>query len=166
MENTKIKKFYKRKSKDAQEILVKIIEDSLLCLYNQEIIKDKTLNRVISFYFLLIDYEYEHMIEFDDFEIEEKKLLYKIIIDGIVSVYVDNEYLEYSDIGTKYKQKIIQELLSFFKYLTRFSEDKVFAIYTREVKKYRMRGFNWDNTHTSILKATKTIVVRIKGRKN
>lgn len=145
MENTKIKKFYKRKSKDAQEILVKIIEDSLLCLYNQEIIKDKTLNRVISFYFLLIDYEYEHMIEFDDFEIEEKKLLYKIIIDGIVSVYVDNEYLEYSDIGTKYKQKIIQELLSFFKYLTKFSEEKVFMIYTREVKKYRMKGFNWDS---------------------
>lgn len=145
MENTKIKKFYKRKSKDAQEILVKIIEDSLLCLYNQEIIKDKTLNRVISFYFLLIDYEYEHMIEFDDLEIEEKKLLYKIIIDGIVSVYVDNEYLEYSDIGTKYKQKIIQELLSFFKYLTKFSEEKVFMIYTREVKKYRMKGFNWDS---------------------
>lgn len=145
MENTKIKKIYKRKSKDAQEILVKIIEDSLLCLYNQEIIKDKTLNRVISFYFLLIDYEYEHMIEFDDLEIEEKKLLYKIIIDGIVSVYVDNEYLEYSDIGTKYKQKIIQELLSFFKYLTKFSEEKVFMIYTREVKKYRMKGFNWDS---------------------
>lgn len=145
MENTKIKRFYKRKSKDAQEILVKIIEDSLLCLYNQEIIKDKTLNRVISFYFLLIDYEYEHMIEFDDFEIEEKKLLYKIIIDGIVSVYVDNEYLEYSDIGTKYKQKIIQELLSFFKYLTKFSEEKAFMIYTREVKKYRMKGFNWDS---------------------
>lgn len=145
MENTKIKKFYKRKSKDAQNIIIKILEDSLLCLYNQDVIKDKTLNRVISFYFLLIDYEYEHMIEFDDLEIEEKKLLYKIIIDGIVSVYVDNEYLEYSDIRTKYKQKIIQELLSFFKYLTKFSEEKVFMIYTREVKKYRMKGFNWDS---------------------
>lgn len=145
MENTKIKKFYKRKSKDAQNIIIKILEDSLLCLYNQDVIKDKTLNRVISFYFLLIDYEYENMIEFDDLEIEEKKLLYKIIIDGIASVYVDNEYLEYSDIGTKYKQKIIQELLSFFKYLTKFSEEKVFMIYTREVKKYRMKGFNWDS---------------------
>lgn len=145
MQNLNIKKYFSRKSKDAQNIIIKILEDSLLCLYNQEIIKDKTLNRVISFYFLLIDYEYEHMIEFDDFEIEEKKLLYKIIIDGIVSVYVDNEYLEYSDIGTKYKQKIIQELLSFFKYLTKFSEEKVFMIYTREVKKYRMKGFNWDS---------------------
>ena len=145
MENTKIKKYYERKSKVVQDILVKIIEDSLLCLYNQEVIKDKTLSRVISFYFLLIDHEYEHMIEFDDLEIEEKKLLYKLIIDGIVSIYVDNEYLEYSDRGTKYKQKIIQELLSFFKYLTRFSEEKVFMIYTREVKKYRMKGFCWDN---------------------
>ena len=145
MQNINIKKYFSKKSKDVQEILIKIIEDSLLCLYNQELIKDKTLSRVISFYFLLIDHEYEHMIEFDELEIEEKKLLYKIIIDGIVSVYVDNEYLEYSDRGTKYKQKIIQELLSFFKYLTKFSEEKVFMIYTRQVKKYRMKGFCWDN---------------------
>lgn len=145
MQNINIKKYFGRKSKDVQDILIKIIEDSLLCLYNQELIKDKTLSRVISFYFLLIDHEYEHMIEFDDLEIEEKKLLYKIIIDGIVSVYVDNEYLEYSDRGTKYKQKIIQELLSFFKYLTKFSEEKVFMIYTRQVKKYRMKGFCWYN---------------------
>ena len=145
MQNINIKKYFGRKSKDVQEILIKIIEDSLLCLYNQEVIKDKTLSRVISFYFLLIDHEYEHMIEFDDLEIEEKKLLYKLIIDGIVSIYVDNEYLEYSDRGTKYKQRIIQELLSFFKYLTRLSEEKVFMIYTREVKKYRVKGFCWDN---------------------
>lgn len=145
MENRKIKNYFSRKPECVQEILVKIIEDSLLCLYNQELIKDKTLSRVISFYFLLINQEYEHMVEFDEFNIEEKKLLYRIIIEGIVSIYVDNEYLEYSDRGTKYKQKIIQELLSFFKYLTRFSEEKVFMIYTKEVKKYRMKGFCWDN---------------------
>ena len=145
MQNINIKKYFGRKSKDVQEILIKIIEDSLLCLYNQEVIKDKTLSRVISFYFLLINQEYEHMVEFDEFNIEEKKLLYRIIIEGIVSIYVDNEYLEYSDRGTKYKQKIIQELLAFFKYLTRFSEEKVFMIYTKEVKKYRMKGFCWDN---------------------
>ena len=145
MQNINIKKYFGRKSKDVQEILIKIIEDSLLCLYNQEVIKDKTLSRVISFYFLLINQEYEHMVEFDEFNIEEKKLLYRIIIEGIVSIYVDNEYLEYSDRGTKYKQKIIQELLSFFKYLTRFSEEKVFMIYTKEVKKYRMKGFCLDN---------------------
>ena len=69
MENTKIKKYYERKPKAVQDILVKIIEDSLLCLYNQELIKDKTLSRVISFYFLLINQEYEHMVEFDDFNI-------------------------------------------------------------------------------------------------
>lgn len=145
MENAKIKKFFGRKSKDAQEILIKIIEDSLLCLYNQEVIKDKTLSRVISFYFLLINREYEHMLEFNEFTLEEKKLLYKIIIEGISSVYVDNEYLEYSDRGTKYKQMIIQELLSFFSYITRFNKDKVFTLYTKEVKKYRLKGFNWDN---------------------
>lgn len=145
MENIKIKKFFNKKNKDAQRILIKIIEDSLLCLYNQELIKDKTLSRVISFYFLLINHNYEHMIEFDNFSIEEKKLLYRIIIEGIVSVYVDNEYLEYSDRGTKYKQIIIEELLSFFKYLTKFSKEKVFTLYTKEVKKYRMKGFRWDN---------------------
>lgn len=145
MENAKIKKVFERKSKEAQEIIIKIIEDSLLCLYNQELIKDKTLSRVISFYFLLINREYKHMLEFDEFTAEEKTMLYKIIMEGIVSVYVDNEYLEYSDIGTKYKQRIIQELLSFFRYITKFSNDKVFLIYTKEVKKYRLKGFNWDN---------------------
>lgn len=68
-----------------------------------------------------------------------------IILDGVVSIYVDNEYLDYSDIGTKYKQKIIQELLSFFKYITKLSNEKVFALYVREVKKYRRKNFNWDN---------------------
>ena len=85
------------------------------------------------------------MLEFDEFSAEEKTMLYKIIMEGIVSVYVDNEYLEYSDIGTKYKQRIIQELLSFFRYITKFSNDKVFLIYTKEVKRYRLKGFNWDN---------------------
>lgn len=145
LQNINIKKYFKRKSKDVQDIIIKIIEDSLLCLYNQELIEYKTLKRVISFYFLLIDYNYEYMIEFDDLTIQEKKLLYQIIIEGIVSVYVDNEYLEYSDRRTKYKQNIIQELLSFFKYLTRFSNEKVFMIYSREVKKYRMKGFSWDS---------------------
>ena len=143
MQNINIKKYFKRKSKDVQDIIIKIIEDSLLCLYNQELIEYKTLKRVISFYFLLIDYNYEYMIEFDDLTIQEKKLLYQIIIEGIVSV--DSEYLEYSDRRTKYKQNIIQDLLSFFKYLTRFSNEKVFMIYSREVKKYRTKGFSWDS---------------------
>ena len=95
---------------------------------------------------LFINYNTKTAIkEFDEFSIYEKKVLYSILIDGIASIYVDNEYLEYSDIGTKYKQKIIQELLSFFKYLTKFSKEKVFMIYTKEVKKYRMKEFNWDN---------------------
>ena len=145
LQNLNIRKYFERKSKDVQVILIKIIEDSLLCLYNQELIEDKTLQRVISFYFLLTDYKYRNMVEFDDLTIQEKKLLYQIIIEGIVSVYVDNEYLEYSDRGTKYKQTIIQELLSFFKYLTKFSKEKVFMIYSREVRKYRMKGFSWDN---------------------
>lgn len=58
LQNLNIRKYFKRKSKDVQDILIKIIEDSLLCLYNQELIEDKTLHRVISFYFLLINYDY------------------------------------------------------------------------------------------------------------
>lgn len=108
---------------------------------------DKEVVKSISSLLLLcINYNTKTAIkEFDEFSIYEKKVLYSILIDGIASIYVDNEYLEYSDIGTKYKQKIIQELLSFFKYLTKFSKEKVFMIYTREVKKYRMKEFNWDS---------------------
>ena len=145
IENTKVKNFFDKKSKGAQDIIVKIIEDSLLCLYNQEKIKDETLNRVISFYFLLIEHQYDRMIEFDDFTVDEKKIIFQILIEGIASVYVDNEYLEYSDSGTKYKQVIIEELLSFFRYITKFSKEKVFKIYYDEVQKYRRLSFSWDD---------------------
>ena len=145
MKNINIKKYFKSKSRDAQKIIIKIMEDSLLCLYNQELIQYETLKRIISLYFLLINYDYKYMIEYEDFSIKEKRIMNRILIEGIVSVYVDNEYLDYSDRGTKYKQKIIQELLSFFKYLTKFSNEKIFNIYAREVKKYRMKGFYWDN---------------------
>lgn len=129
----------------SKEIIIKIIEDGLLYIHEQKLIQDDTLNRIVSFYFLLIEYEYNAMIEFDDFDIKEKKILYDVIIDGIASIYVDNEYLDYSDIGTKYKERIIQQLLSFFKYITKFSKDKVFFIYSKRVKKYRRKGLNWDN---------------------
>lgn len=114
MENIKIKRYFDKKNENTQRILINILEDSLLCLYNQELIEDVTLNRVISFYFLLREYKYDKMIEFEEFSIEEKKIIFKMIMEGIASVYVDNEYLESSDRGTKYKQIIIGELLSFF----------------------------------------------------
>lgn len=45
------------------------------------------------------------MVEFDDLNIKEKKLIYKIVLDGVASMYVDNEYLQFSDVGTKYKKR-------------------------------------------------------------
>ena len=85
------------------------------------------------------------MIEFEEFSVEEKKIIFKMIMEGIASVYVDNEYLESSDSGTKYKQIIIGELLSFFRYITKCSKEKVFDLYVKEVQKYRKKGFTWDN---------------------
>ncbi|MGM9534424.1 MAG: hypothetical protein ACI3VR_04195, partial [Intestinibacter sp.] len=118
----------------------------LIYLHDFEVEDKKVIKSISSLLLLFINHNTKTKIkEFDEFSIYEKKVLYSIIIDGIASIYVDNEYLNYSDIGTKYKQKIIQELLSFFKYLTRFSKEKVFMIYTKEVKKYRMKGFSWDN---------------------
>lgn len=145
MENIKIKRYFDKKNENTQRILINILEDSLLCLYNQELIEDVTLNRVISFYFLLREYKYDKMIEFEEFSVEEKKIIFKMIMEGIASVYVDNEYLESSDKGTKYKQIIIGELLSFFRYITKCSKEKVFDLYVKEVQKYRKKGFTWDN---------------------
>ena len=145
MENIKIKRYFDKKNENTQRILINILEDSLLCLYNQELIEDVTLNRVISFYFLLREYKYDKMIEFEEFSVEEKKIIFKMIMEGIASVYVDNEYLESSDSGTKYKQIIIGELLSFFRYITKCSKEKVFDLYVKEVQKYRKKGFTWDN---------------------
>lgn len=146
MENTKIKNYFNKMSKESQLILVNMLSDNLVYLHDFNVVDKKVIRSISSLIILLIDYKTKTWIkEFDDFDICEKKVLYSILIDGIASIYVDNEYLEYSDIGTKYKQKIIQELLSFFKYLTKFSKEKVFMIYTREVKKYRMKEFNWDS---------------------
>ena len=145
IENRKIKKYFNKLSCDTKKILVAILEDSLVYLDNQKLINNQVLNRVVSIYFLLIDYDYKNMVEFDDLNIKEKKLIYKIVLDGVASMYVDNEYLQFSDVGTKYKRKIIQELLSFFKYISKFSKEKVFMLYEIEVQKYRRKGFNWDN---------------------
>lgn len=146
MENTKIKNYFNKMSEESQLILVNMLFDNLVYLHDFNVVDKKVIRSISSLIILLIDYKTKTWIkEFDDFDICEKKVLYSILIDGIASIYVDNEYLEYSDIGTKYKQKIIQELLSFFKYLTKFSKEKVFMIYTREVKKYRMKEFNWDS---------------------
>ena len=146
MENIKIKNYYNTMSEDSKIILVNILADNLIYLHDFEVVDKKVIKNISSLLLLFINHNTKTKIkEFDEFSVYEKKILYSIIIDGIASIYVDNEYLNYSDIGTKYKQKIIQELLSFFKYLTRFSKEKVFMIYTKEVKKYRMKGFSWDN---------------------
>ncbi|MGN1310925.1 MAG: hypothetical protein ACI4VP_04420 [Clostridia bacterium] len=146
MENIKIKKYYNKMSEDSKIILVNILADNLIYLHDFEVVDKKVIKSISSLLLLFINHNTKTKIkEFDEFSVYEKKILYSIIIDGIASIYVDNEYLNYSDIGTKYKQKIIQELLSFFKYLTRFSKEKVYMIYTKEVKKYRMKGFSWDN---------------------
>ena len=146
MENIKIKKYYNKMSEDSKIILVNILADNLIYLHDFEVVDKKVIKSISSLLLLFINHNTKTKIkEFDEFSVYEKKILYSIIIDGIASIYVDNEYLNYSDIGTKYKQKIIQELLSFFKYLTRFSKEMVYMIYTKEVKKYRMKGFSWDN---------------------
>lgn len=146
MENIKIKNYYNKMSEDTKIILVNILADNLIYLHDFEVVDKEVVKSISSLLLLFINYNTKTAIkEFDEFSIYEKKVLYNILIDGIASIYVDNEYLEYSDIGTKYKQKIIQELLSFFKYLTKFSKEKVFMIYTREVKKYRIKEFNWDS---------------------
>lgn len=146
MENIKIKNYYNKMSEDTKIILVNILADNLIYLHDFEVVDKEVVKSISSLLLLFINYNTKTAIkEFDEFSIYEKKVLYNILIDGIASIYVDNEYLEYSDIGTKYKQKIIQELLSFLKYLTKFSKEKVFMIYTREVKKYRMKEFNWDS---------------------
>ncbi len=116
LENTKVKKYFDKLSEESRNILVAIIEDSLAYLDSQELITTTELGRLASFYFVLIDYKHKGIIEFDELKYKEKQLIFKIILDGIASIYVDNEYLEYSDIGTKYKEVIIRELLSFFKF--------------------------------------------------
>ena len=118
MENIKIKNYFDKMSKESQTILINMLSDNLVYLHDFDVVDKEVIRSISSLIILLIDYKTKIKIkEFDEFNIYEKKVLYSVIIDGIASIYVDNEYLEFSDIGTKYKQKIIQELLSFFKYI-------------------------------------------------
>ena len=110
MENIKIKNYYNKMSEDTKIILVNILADNLIYLHDFEVVDKKVIKSISSLLLLFINHNTKTKIkEFDEFSIYEKKVLYSIIIDGIASIYVDNEYLNYSDIGTKYKQKIIQE---------------------------------------------------------
>lgn len=145
MNNLKIKSYFDKLSESSRDIMISIIEDSLVYLDNQNLISNYTLNRIVSIYFLLTDFEYKEMIEFEDLNSNEKKLIYRIILNGVASIYVDNDYLEYTEVETKYKKKVIKELLSFFKFISKLSEEKVFRLYEIEIKKYRRKGFTWDN---------------------
>ena len=110
MENIKIKNYFNKMSKESQIILVNMLSDNLVYLHDFNVVDKEVIRGISSLIILLMDYKTKIKIkEFDDFSIYEKKVLYSIIIDGIASIYVDNEYLDYSDRGTKYKQKIIQE---------------------------------------------------------
>ena len=95
-----------------------MLSDNLVYLHDFNVVDKEVIRGISSLIILLMDYKTKIKIkEFDDFSIYEKKVLYSIIIDGIASIYVDNEYLDYSDRGTKYKQKIIQELSTMKDYL-------------------------------------------------
>lgn len=110
MENIKIKNYYNKMSESSKVILINILSDSLIYLHDYGTADKEAIKNISCLLLLLIDYKTKQKIkEFDEFSIYEKKLLYRILIDGIVSIYVDNEYLEYSERETKYKQKIIQE---------------------------------------------------------
>ena len=108
--SSEIKNYYNKMSEDTKIILVNILADNLIYLHDFEVVDKKVIKSISSLLLLFINHNTKTKIkEFDEFSIYEKKVLYSIIIDGIASIYVDNEYLNYSDIGTKYKQKIIQE---------------------------------------------------------
>lgn len=108
MENIKIKNYFDKMSKESQTILINMLSDNLVYLHDFDVVDKEVIRSISSLIILLIDYKTKIKIkEFDEFNIYEKKVLYSVIIDGIASIYVDNEYLEFSDIGTKYKQKII-----------------------------------------------------------
>ena len=128
MENIKIKNYYNKMSEDTKIILVNILADNLIYLHDFEVVDKKVIKSISSLLLLFINHNTKTKIkEFDEFSIYEKKVLYSIIIDGIASIYVDNEYLNYSDIGTKYKQKIIQECRKNEFALLRQKKSKIFT---------------------------------------
>lgn len=140
MRNVIIKKNLKKLSNSTQEILDKLLSDSILEMsYRKRIDKD-ILERIVLVYLSL--FEDKNLLEYEELNASERNILCRIISKGIASIYVDDEYITKNN--SKDKLIIIDDLIGLLCMLTNFNRSTIKRLVIRDIKIYFINGWKWD----------------------
>ena len=140
MGNVIIKKNLKKLSNSTQEILDKLLSDSILEMsYRKRIDKD-ILERIVLVYLSL--FEDKNLLEYEELNASERNILCRIISKGIASIYVDDEYITKNN--SKDKLIIIDDLIGLLCLLTNFNRSTIKRLVIRDIKIYFINGWKWD----------------------
>ena len=140
MRNVIIKKNLKKFSNSTQEILDKLLSDSILEMsYRKRIDKD-ILERIVLVYLSL--FEDKNLLEYEELNASERNILCRIISKGIASIYVDDEYITKNN--SKDKLIIIDDLIGLLCMLTNFNRSTIKRLVIRDIKIYFINGWKWD----------------------
>jgi len=138
--NVIIKKNLKKLSNSTQEILDKLLSDSILEMsYRKRIDKD-ILERIVLVYLSL--FEDKNLLEYEELNASERNILCRIISKGIASIYVDDEYITKNN--SKDKLIIIDDLIGLLCMLTNFNRSTIKRLVIRDIKIYFINGWKWD----------------------
>ena len=130
MRNVIIKKNLKKLSNSTQEILDKLLSDSILEMsYRKRIDKD-ILERIVLVYLSL--FEDKNLLEYEELNASERNILCRIISKGIASIYVDDEYITKNN--SKDKLIIIDDLIGLLCLLTNFNRSTIKRLVIRDIK--------------------------------
>lgn len=135
-----IKEKIRKLNLSTQEILDILLSDTIMEMNYRNRINEDILKRIVLVYLSLFDDK--EYLEYDELKASEKNIICRIILKGIASIYVDDEYM-YRDIKTE-KSRIIYELMTFLCFLTNLNYSTIKRLTIRDIKIYARKGWSWD----------------------
>lgn len=135
-----IKEKIRKLNLSTQEILDILLSDTIMEMNYRNRINEDILERIVLVYLSLFDDK--EYLEYDELKASEKNIICRIILKGIASIYVDDEYM-YRDIKVE-KSRIIYELMIFLCFLTNLNYSTIKRLTIREIKIYARTGWDWD----------------------
>ena len=135
-----IKEKIRKLNLSTQEILDILLSDTIMEMNYRNRINEDILERIVLVYLSLFDDK--EYLEYDELKASEKNIICRIILKGIASIYVDDEYM-YRDIKVE-KSRIIYELMIFLCFLTNLNYSTIKILTIRDIKIYARTGWDWD----------------------
>ena len=135
-----IKEKIRKLNLSTQEILDILLSDTIMEMNYRNRINEDILERIVLVYLSLFDDK--EYLEYDELKASEKNIICRIILKGIASIYVDDEYM-YRDIKVE-KSRIIYELMIFLCFLTNLNYSTIKRLTIRDIKIYARTGWDWD----------------------